>query len=103
MKRILLVLSVAALMAVMLVAMAMPAFARPPADRPEANPPSGPPAGGDPGCFGGKNNADHAVNGTIPSGDASAVDNPTATGEEKRTEGAGLSNASDRLDKGCLA
>jgi hypothetical protein len=26
----------------------------------------------------------------------------TATGEEKRTEGVGLINASDRLDKGCL-
>ena len=101
MRRILLVLSVAALMAVMLVAMAMPAFAERPFPPPEANPPLGPPAaGGDRDCDGGKNNANHALNLSSPSWDASAIDNPSRNGDANRAEPAGLGNALDSLEIG---
>jgi len=65
MKRIFLVLSVAALMAVMLVAMASAALAVPPAS-------------GATGCDGGLNNANHATNQSSPSFDAT-FDNPHVT------------------------
>jgi hypothetical protein len=56
-KRILLLATVAALMALMLVAMAPAALANPPAD-------------GGLGCGAGTNNAEHAVDASNPSSDA---------------------------------
>jgi hypothetical protein len=57
MRRLLIVLSVALVMAVMFVAMASAALADPP-------------AGGSTGCAGGLNNANHAVGQSSPSYDA---------------------------------
>jgi hypothetical protein len=85
--------TVAAIMALMLVAMAPAALAIP----------DGPPAGGDPGCEGGTNNANHAVQQSSPSWDAtfgepSQVDNPTQVGDANRnSEPAGEDTAADNL------
>ena len=76
MKRILLLATVAALMAVVLVAMASAALAVPPAS-------------GETGCEGGLNNANHAVQQSSPSwdatsGDPSEAENPTQVGDRNR-------------------
>ena len=91
-KRILMLATVAALMALMLVAMASAALAV--AD--------GPPAGGDPGCDGGTNNANHAVQQSSPSYDAT-FDNenldhhpPSQVGDDNRnSEPPGEDKATD--------
>ena len=81
MKRIISILAVTALMAVMFVAMASAALAVPPTDKPPTDRPAGgtqgTPAGGALGCFGGTNNAGHAVNGSNPSFD-STINNPSS-------------------------
>ncbi len=76
MKRILLLATVAALMAVMLVAMASAALAVPPAS-------------GETGCEGGLNNANHAVQQSSPSFDAtfgepSVAEDPNQVGDANR-------------------
>ena len=109
MKRILLLASVAALMAGMLVAMASAALALPPPDRP-AGGTQGTPAGGSLGCEGGTNNANHAVQGSNPSHDAtrsnpSVVDDPSDNGLDDAPgynggDNVGLDNASDTVPIG---
>jgi hypothetical protein len=106
MKRILLLATVAALMATMLVATASAALALPPAGRP-AGGTQGTPAGGSLGCEGGTNNANHAVNGSNPSSDAtgsnpSVVDRPSDNGlggapGYNGGDNVGLDNASDTV------
>ena len=103
MKRILLLATVAALMATMLVAMASAALALPPPGRPAGGTQGT--AGGSLGCEGVTYNASHAVDNSNPSNDAtrsnpSAVDAPAvvplnnAPGYQQG-ENVGLNNASD--------
>jgi hypothetical protein len=109
MKRILLLATVAALMATMLVATASAALALPPAGRP-AGGTQGTPAGGSLGCEGGTNNANHAVNGSNPSYDAtssnpSVVFDPADNGlggapGYNGGDNVGLDNASDTVPIG---
>jgi len=117
MKRILLLATVAALMALMMVAMASAALAAPPewAEDPPAGGNEGTPAGGDLGCEGGTNNANHAVNGSNPSSDSTGsnpssegpanVDDPSDNGLEDAPgyddgDNVGLDNASDTVPIG---
>ena len=76
-KRILLLATVAALMAVMLVTMASAALAEPP-------------TGGGTGCAGGKFNAEHALSDSASPyatrGEPSIAEDPDANGQEHRNQ-----------------
>jgi hypothetical protein len=88
-KRILLLATVAALMAVMFLAMASAAFAVPP-------------AGGGTGCLGGTNNASHAADQSSPSEFAQDnVDSPARNNEAAGTQNnTGLDKAHENLRDG---